>query len=202
MSAPLEPTAERGAPEPVDAAPSSIVDVFDAVVDAWFDHLRGNAVVDRVMYTASELADFSLLWHFLGTAQGLVRPDGFERAARVSAALGVESVLVNGVLKSAFRRSRPVPTFERPHKLRQPRTTSFPSGHASSAFLAAALLSEGSRAKPVYVTLAAVVAASRVHVRIHHASDVLGGVAVGVALGAATKRLWPAGGWPMRPRRR
>lgn len=202
MSTSLDPTNASDAPAPTGTPPASIVDALDAVVDAWFDHLRGRAVVDRVMYTASELADFSLLWHLLGAAQGLVRPDGFERAVRLSAALGVESALVNGALKSAFRRSRPVPTFERPHRLRQPRTTSFPSGHASSALLAAALLSEGSRAKPVYVALAAVVAASRVHVRIHHASDVLGGVAVGMALGAATKRLWPAGGWPAKPRRR
>ena len=179
-----------------EATPLGPLDAFDALVDSWFDHIRGVAVIDRVMYTASELADFSLLWHLLGSAQGLVRADGFARAVRTSAALGVESALVNGAIKSLFRRTRPVPDFARPHKLRQPRTTSFPSGHASSAVLAAMLLSEGSRAKPVYVALAAVVATSRIHVRIHHASDVVGGVAVGLALGAVVRRAWPAGGWP------
>ena len=58
------------------------------------------------------------------------------------------------------------------------------------AFLAAALLSDGSRAKPAYYTLATVVAVSRIHVRIHHASDVVGGVVLGVGLGALAKRAW------------
>ena len=160
------------------------------MVEAGFDRLRGRPVVDRVMYTVTELADFSLLWHLIGVAQGLTRSDGFERTVRLSASLGVESVLVNGVVKSLVRRRRPVPDFERPHHLRIPLTSSFPSGHASSAFLAAALLSEGRRAKPVYYALATVVATSRIHVRIHHASDVVGGMVVGVGLGALAKRIW------------
>jgi undecaprenyl-diphosphatase len=171
----------------VDGSP---IERFDDVVDGLFDVLRGRPIVDRVMYSVTELADFSVLWHILGVAQGLTRADGFERALRTSAALGIESVLVNGGIKTLFRRVRPVPQFERPHFLRTPKTTSFPSGHASSAFVAAAVLSDGSRAKPLYYALATVVAASRIHVRIHHASDVVGGVVLGIGLGALAKRAW------------
>ena len=39
--------------------------------------------------------------------------------------------------------------------------------------------------------LAAVVASSRVYVRIHHASDVIAGAALGVALAELTKRIYP-----------
>jgi undecaprenyl-diphosphatase len=46
---------------------------------------------------------------------------------------------------------------------------------------------------PVYAVLATMVGASRVHVRIHHPSDVVGGAAVGVALGIALRTWWPAG---------
>ena len=179
----------RGNPYAARVADSPI-DRFDDFVEAGFDRLRGRPAVDRVMYTVTELADFSLLWHLIGVAQGLTRADGFERTVRLSASLGVESVLVNGVIKSLVRRRRPVPDFERPHHLRVPLTSSFPSGHASSAFLAAALLSEGRRAKPAYYALATVVATSRIHVRIHHASDVVGGMVVGVGLGALAKRIW------------
>ena len=171
----------------VDGSP---VERFDDVVDGLFDVLRGRPVVDRVMYSLTELADFGVLWHLLGVAQGLDRPDGFERALRTSTALGIESLIVNAGIKSLFRRRRPVPQFERPHHLRIPLTTSFPSGHASAAFVAAALLSDGSRAKPAYYALATVVAATRIHVRIHHASDVVGGAVIGVALGALAKRVW------------
>jgi undecaprenyl-diphosphatase len=167
-----------------------VVARFDDAVDDFFEvQLRGRPLVDRMFYVASELGDFSLIWHLLGAGQGVLRPDGFERTIRLSAALGVESLLVNGGIKSLFRRERPVHQGERPHRLRTPRTTSFPSGHASSAFLAASLLASGSRVKPVYYGLAAIVASSRIHVRIHHASDVAGGVAIGLALGALAKRI-------------
>jgi undecaprenyl-diphosphatase len=43
----------------------------------------------------------------------------------------------------------------------------------------------------VYYTLALVVAWSRVHVRIHHASDVMAGMAVGALLGEIVKRVAP-----------
>jgi membrane-associated phospholipid phosphatase len=45
----------------------------------------------------------------------------------------------------------------------------------------------------LYYLIALVVAASRVHVRIHHASDVLGGIAFGVVLGEVARQLVPVG---------
>ena len=180
----------RGANPYASGVEGSPIERFDDAVEGLFDVLRGRPFVDRLMYSVTELADFSVLWHLLGVAEGLHRPDGFERALRVSATLGVESLLVNVGIKSLVRRKRPVPQFERPHHLRIPISSSFPSGHASSAFVAAALLSDGSRLKPAYYALATLVAASRIHVRIHHGSDVVGGVIVGVGLGALAKRVW------------
>jgi undecaprenyl-diphosphatase len=170
------------------------VERFDRTVDDAFDSLRGIPPVDRVLYSLSELGDFSLIWHIASAAIAVGGGErGERRALRLSTALAVESVLVNGVLKSFTRRSRPEIATERPHTLRTPRTSSFPSGHASSAACATVLLCDG--AGPVervaWTTLATLVAASRVHVRIHHASDVVGGVVVGAALGIAVRRRWP-----------
>jgi undecaprenyl-diphosphatase len=78
----------------------------------------------------------------------------------------------------------------RPHYLRTPRSTSFPSGHASSAFTAAGILSEDDDLKPLYYAIAVVVASSRVYVKIHHASDVIAGAALGVVLARIARRLW------------
>ena len=66
--------------------------------------------------------------------------------------------------------------------MRIPRTSSFPSGHASSAFFAAVALRDSPGA-PLIFAAAAIVAASRVHVRMHHASDVVAGALLGAALG-------------------
>jgi undecaprenyl-diphosphatase len=166
---------------------------FDDAVDRALDRFRGTEPNDRIVYAISELADFSLLWHLIGWSRALADRDvdeGLNAALRLSATLGAESFLVNGLIKSVFKRERPVVQQERPHKLRVPLTTSFPSGHASSAFMAAVLLSERSRIKPVWFGLATAVAVSRVYVRIHHASDVVGGAATGLALGYAARRLW------------
>ena len=176
-----------GAPHPLGPIGASLDDAVDR---AW-DRLRGNPAMDRLFFTASELGDFSLVWHLLGTARGVTRRGGTREAARLAIALGAESALVNGLVKSAFKRERPVQSGERPHNLRQPLTSSFPSGHASAAFLAATLLSERSRVKPLWFGLATIVATSRIHVRIHHASDVVVGAGIGLTLGRLVRRAVP-----------
>ena len=164
------------------------VAALDDAVDRAWEGLRGHPVADQIFYAASQLGDFSLLWHLLGVTRSLVSDDGIREATRLSAALAVESVLVNGAVKSMFRRERPAHADERPHHLRQPLTSSFPSGHASAAFMAATLLAERTRVKPLWYALAGVVAASRVHTRIHHASDVVAGAALGLALGRVVRK--------------
>ncbi len=177
---------EDESPEDTSAA----VEAFDEAAEQLFDRLRGNPVADRVFYTASELGNFSILWHALAWA-GATSKRGRRRALRVSVALAVESALVNGPIKSAFNRSRPLVDHDHPHRLRQPLTSSFPSGHASAAVVAAALLSESRRRRWPFWAAASVVAASRVHVRIHHASDVVVGALVGAVIVRLFKKIWP-----------
>ncbi len=125
-------------------------------------------------------------------ALGALRGPHHRRAwRRLAIALAVESLVVNWGIKSLFRRTRPVWDQPRRFRLRQPRTSSFPSGHATSAFTAAALLSDGDPAWPLYYSAATIVALSRIHVRIHHASDVVAGIAVGMVLGRLGRRLFP-----------
>jgi len=181
-----------GVSDPLERAKRVIV-AFDEAVDQRVDRMRGHRSLDRLMYGASELGDWSLIWHLIGAGQGLLPGRDPMSAVRVSAILGVESLLVNGGIKSLFRRHRPVWEEDRPrpHRVRSPQSSSFPSGHASSAFTAAGILSRGDPLWPVYYGIAAVVASSRVYVKMHHASDVLAGAALGVGLGAVARRLWP-----------
>jgi undecaprenyl-diphosphatase len=166
---------------------------FDQGVDAVFDRLRGNPVADRVLYGASAVGDHSLIWLIVGAARALGSERRRRSAVRMAVALGIESLLVNVGIKSLVRRRRPPSSDPRPLPLRQPVTSSFPSGHATSAFCAAGLLSEDDRLWPLYYGLAVVVASSRIHVRIHHSSDVLAGAAIGALLGRIGRRLVPLG---------
>lgn len=179
----------------------SPVERFDQFVDHAFDRLRGTEPADRIFYAITELADFSLLWLLIAASRAAANEKQLPMAVRVGVLLPIESVVVNAGIKSAFKRERPVPVRERPYKLRVPLTTSFPSGHSSAAMMAAILLSENSRVKPLYWGLAGLVASSRVYVQIHHASDVVGGLAVGVVLGNVAKRAWPLDKGPIGTRR-
>jgi undecaprenyl-diphosphatase len=165
---------------------------FDRGAEELADRVRKISGADRVFYTASALGDFGLLWIVFALLRALRGGKDNERAAfRGVAATGIESFLVNVLLKSVFRRERPVEQVEHPLPLRIPLTSSFPSGHATAAFCGAVILSENDSLAPLYFGAAAIIAASRVYVKIHHASDVIGGVVVGVALGKLAKRIFP-----------
>jgi len=166
---------------------SGYLDRLDDRVDRWWNRRRGIPVVDRFFYSASEAGNFSVIWHLLGLLQAAVLLDPLI-AVVLSVSLAIESALVNGPVKAAFRRSRPVPIYDHPYRLRTPRTSSFPSGHASAAMVAAALLSR-SGLTPLWYAIALLVALSRIHVRLHHASDVAGGLIVGALLGQAALAL-------------
>jgi undecaprenyl-diphosphatase len=170
-----------------------VFDRWDASFDKLWEPLRKSAVLNRMFYLASEVGDFGMVWLAIGAAQGALGPDSKTKMAlRLAIAMGLESALVNGFIKSFFKRQRPEWDQERPMHLRKPRTSSFPSGHSSSAVTAAILLSAPVSAWTfVYAALAAIVAFSRVHVKIHHITDVAGGLLVGALYGTAVAAIWP-----------
>jgi undecaprenyl-diphosphatase len=164
----------------------------DLRIDKFVDRMRGPRL-DPVFYGLSSAADHGFLWVLAGSARAARRGDP-TIALRMIAALSVESVLTNGAIKACFRRVRPdddhPPEDPLPYGMHRPISSSFPSGHATSAFTAATLLA-GGPATPAWFMLAAAVASSRVYTRMHHASDVVAGAALGLGLGLLARRLVP-----------
>lgn len=164
------------------------VHAFDERADELLELLRGHPLADRLFTAASHAGDWSLIWHTLSLARGIARhrPD---QVIALAAAIGAESLIVNQGVKRLFRRQRPTTSGDDRFSVRTPSTSAFPSGHASAAaFAATALIGwDGKRWAPLWVALATIVGTSRAYVRIHHASDVVGGAAVGLALGALAR---------------
>jgi undecaprenyl-diphosphatase len=73
--------------------------------------------------------------------------------------------------------------------VRPPTSSSFPSGHTLAAFCTAVVLSDSPAESAVYLGFAGAVGASRVYLRAHHASDVLGGAVIGVGIGLLGRKL-------------
>jgi undecaprenyl-diphosphatase len=198
------PRSVRVGDDPVQAAvspgtgPSTLagmVAAFDERVDRWFEPLRGNPSLDSAAKVITGLGDHGLMW--AATSAWRARHTGPERARAVRAltVAGVESSVVNAAIKALVGRSRPdrsgVRLAEGGVPVREPRTSSFPSGHTLAAFCAATVMCQrGDRGgNALLFTSASLVGISRLHLRAHHASDVLGGALIGTALGLVGRRL-------------
>jgi undecaprenyl-diphosphatase len=154
---------------------------IDEAVDAAFEPLRGNPQADRAAAFLSNLADYGLIWVVLAGIKARRRGPKRRRAVVALTAAGFSSLIVNRVVKSAVERERPddhlVAT------VRAPSSSSFPSGHTLAAFCTAFVLADTDVQTAANVGFAAAVAASRVHLRAHHPTDVIGGAAIGSVLG-------------------
>ena len=132
----------------------------------------------------------------LFVAIGLIR-DVRKRVAPVTAVTVVIAVLLSDLIASLLKhlvdRHRP-PLDDALVPL--PSSSSFPSGHATTAFAAAAVIAIlcPRLAKPAFA-LAALVALSRVYLGVHFTLDVLVGAAlgtlIGVLLALGAKRMIP-----------
>ena len=143
--------------------------------------------LDDFFRRVSGVADRSRLW--IATAAVLAAVGG--RAGRRAAAdglasVGLASAIANLVLKPLGGRRRPNRDTNNVPVARQvpmPETTSFPSGHAASAFAFASGASFALPAVGFPLNLAAaVVAYSRVHTGVHYPGDVVAGAVAGAAL--------------------
>lgn len=158
--------------------------------DDWFDRLiepiRDLRLIIFIFTIASAVGDFGLLWHAIGIGRVALTTAPFKDALILSAMIGIESLILNQGIKRFFRRTRPTISGDKRFAVRTPRTSSFPSGHSSSAFFAVLVLTHWIHGWQIglFYLFAVIIALSRVGVRIHHASDVLVGALTGTAMGA------------------
>ena len=172
----------------------TVVDAADDRVDRLFEPMRGVPAIDAAAKVITGLGDHGVLW--TGIAMWRGRRSGPTRRASIRAlgVAGVSSTLVNTGIKQVVGRERPDQTDLRISNagvpVREPKTSSFPSGHTLAAFCAAAVLSRpGDRSGNAFLYSAAgLIGVSRIHLRAHHASDVVGGVVIGTALGLVVRR--------------
>ena len=143
--------------------------------------------MDVALRRLSRAASYSRLW--LGCSAVLAACGG--KRGRRAAENGLTSIVltsavVNLVLKPIGNRRRPDrQMYDIPiaRQVTMPRSTSWPSGHAASAFaLASGVGAAWPQAGIPLGVLASLVAYSRVHTGVHYPSDTIAGTVCGVAL--------------------
>ncbi|MGY2127015.1 phosphatase PAP2 family protein [Blastococcus sp. SYSU DS0617] len=147
---------------------------------------------DRWLHRLTTAADHGRLWLAVGGLLALRRGSLRRGALRGAGSMAITSALVNAVLKTLFRRVRPVHSGHPDRLLRRsPTSSSFPSGHsASAAAFVTGLAMESLPAGAALAPVGLAVGYSRVHVGVHYPGDVVAGFAVGAGVAAATQHWW------------
>ena len=147
--------------------------------------------LDRAMARLSRAADYSRLSLVSAAVLAATGGRGGSRAATMGlASVGVAATVVNLGLKPLGHRRRPDRAVQQvpvARHVRMPSSTSFPSGHAATAFAFATGV--GHVLPPVAIplrALAAIIAYSRVHTGVHYPGDVVAGALTGTALAQLT----------------
>lgn len=151
----------------------------------WIQSIR-TPIGDIVMPLITKLGDAGAVWILLAVIL-LIIPKTRKSGAILALALCVDVILCNGILKNLFERIRPCDVNTNVSLLvARPEDFSFPSGHTAVSFAAVtALVLAGEKKmwKPA-LSLALLIAYSRLYLYVHYPTDIIGGIIVGIASGS------------------
>jgi undecaprenyl-diphosphatase len=164
---------------------------FDASLRAWMvaHHVPW---LDTPMWLLSLSGVGGSIWIGIAGAMAAWVPRLRPAAWQLVLVVALSQIVVDFGLKPHFARERPFVSDPTSRVVGyQPTTQSFPSGHSTTAFAAATVLSYAVRGRGLALAwlLAAGIAFSRIYIGVHYPLDVVVGAMLGAALG-----VWVTGG--------
>lgn len=153
------------------------------------DFIQGNlrsGFGDLLMLLITRLGDGGMIWIILALAL-LINPKTRKTGAALAAALALEALCSNLILKPLVARIRPCDINPAVQLLiPRPDDFSFPSGHTGFSFAGAAVLFfHKSRLRIPALILAGLIGFSRLYLYVHYPTDVLAGAGLGIMLALA-----------------
>lgn len=141
-----------------------------------------NPILNGIFTFFSIIGDKMLIWILIALFALLIFRNWY---FILSFFIGAGSVyVINSIIKNIVQRERPFIQDPSLIPLLTESSYSFPSGHASSSFLAATIISYYFPKSKIWVfILAAIIAFSRVYVGVHYLTDILAGAIEGVIIG-------------------
>ena len=152
--------------------------VFELQFLDWLQTLQ-TTILNEIMKAVTHLGDAGALWIILAAVL-LAFPKTRKSGAIVAAALIVDLVLCNGILKNIFDVKEGISLL-----ITAPKDFSFPSGHTAASFTAVAALYFAGEKKlwKISCAVAVLIAFSRMYLYVHYPTDILGGIIVGIVSG-------------------
>ena len=157
---------------------------LDIVIFRFVNNTLANPVFDKLMPLVTKLGEGVVIFCLAVILMILCRKD--KKLSGVLLLAGLTATYFGtDHLKGFFEVPRPFMSLDHVRLLATKVSGySFPSGHATTAFMAAAIASRYFRsATAVWMGLAALVAFSRLYIGVHYASDVIFGALVGLLIG-------------------
>lgn len=143
-----------------------------------------NPILNSIMIFITSLGDGGILW--IAATIILLIPKKTRKVGIMSAVALLGSLIINNnIIKNIVQRPRPFVTFtDLQIIISTPSEFSFPSGHTSSSFAAAAVFYRHLPKKLGLpsVILAGLIGFSRLYVGVHYPTDVIAGVIMGILL--------------------
>ncbi len=156
---------------------------IDAAVTEWVVKHRVGPLNDAFVALGS-VERLGAIWIACALVLGLASRRGVRWTGALVALTALVTFAADSVsfgIKDLVHRTRPSVAHPEIHPLYVVHSTSFPAGHAATAFAGATLLTYfASRVWPLFMTLAVAIAFSRIYVGVHYPTDVLAGAAIGV----------------------
>jgi undecaprenyl-diphosphatase len=160
---------------------------FDTAVAEWVAQHRF-APINGFFVALGTVEKLGAIWIACALVLGIATRRGVAWTTGLVVVTAVTTFAADSVsfgIKDLTHRARPFVAHPQIHPLYVVHSSSFPAGHAATAFAGATLLTYvAPRLWPLFVGLATAVSYSRVYVGVHYPTDVLVGASIGVAVGA------------------
>lgn len=171
----------------------SLVEKVQRIDSSVFDAVAGwsSPLLDKIMPRLSIAASYSRLWMGIAALFAVFGGSkGRKTAVEGMAAIATTSLLANVVGKPLVPRARPTDPVPEQRELKDPDSSSFPSGHTASAAAFSGIVGRAYPSLRIPInTLAGAVGFSRVYTGVHWPSDVLAGWILGKAVAFGVDRV-------------